>query len=396
MLQRLKNQYHLGRAVLANVRHGFPSRKMTVIGVTGTDGKTTTSNYIYNVLKQTGEKVALISTISAVIDGKEYQTGFHVTTPGSGAIQSYLKKAKTAGVTYVVLEVTSHALDQNRVYGIPFAIGVLTNITHEHLDYHKTMEAYAKAKLKLLRSAKIAVVNRDDESYKRVTNGKSHIANSKIMTFGLKKDSDINPSVFSLNLKKVSQFNQYNALAAVAVGKILNIPDEKIRKGLSNTTPPPGREEIVYEKAYTVMVDFAHTPNALRSILQAVKDRMNGKGRIIHVFGSAGDRDKSKRPAMGKTSGKFADIIILTAEDPRKEDVAVINKAIKSGIERKREVYELPDRQEAIQKAVSLAKKGDFVVITGKGHEQSMNYGKGEVPWSDKEAVEKAIQLNGK
>jgi len=392
MLQRLKNHYHLGRAVIATIQHGFPSRNLVIIGVTGTDGKTTTAKYIFNVLQESGKKAALISTISALIDEKEYQTGFHVTTPGSGAVQAYLKKAKKAGVTHVVLEVTSHALDQNRVFGIPFTIGVLTNISHEHLDYHKTMDHYVKTKFKLLRKAKIAVVNIDDESYQKVTNSKYKIDKRKIITYGLGKDANINPHVFAFQTKLPGKFNQYNALAAIAVGKTLSLSEEKIRKAISTTLPPKGRAEVLYKKDFTVMVDFAHTPNAVKNILQTVKDEIGGKGRIIHVFGSAGERDRSKRPAMGKTSAKFAEILILTAEDPRKETVEIINRAIRSGIDRKREVMEIPDRQEAISHAIAIAKKGDFVVITGKGHEQSMNVGHGEEPWSDQEAVLKALE----
>lgn len=391
MLQSIKNQYHLLRAAAATTVNGFPSSKMTVIGVTGTDGKTTTSNYMFHILKAAGKKVAVISTISAIIDDKEYHTGFHVTTPGSEQIQSYLKKAKEKGVEYVVLEVTSHALDQNRVFGIPFKVGILTNISHEHLDYHKTMDRYVKAKLRLLKKAKIAIVNKDDDSYKEVTRGKWNIDNRKIMTYGLKKDSDVNPSTFRFSTKLLGQFNQYNALAAIAAARALRIPDDQIRKGISSTPIPQGRQEVVYDQDFTVMVDFAHTPNALKNILQAVKEKMNGRGRIIHVFGSAGERDKGKRPAMGKTSSKFSDVIILTAEDPRKERVESISSAIRSGIDRKREVHLIPDRAEAIKKAISLAKKNDTVIITGKGHEQSMNLGKGEIAWSDIEAVKTAL-----
>lgn len=396
MLQRLYNQYHLSRALLANIRRGFPGRKMTVIGVTGTDGKTTTANYIYHVLKGAGRKTALISTISAVIDGEVFSTGFHVTTPGPGDIQKYLTKAKSKGVEFVVLEVTSHALDQNRVFGIPFAVGVLTNISHEHLDYHKTMDAYAKTKLKLLKKAKIAVVNRDDDSYKRISNGVGYRTKGKLITFGMYKEADVNPKVFPFTTKLLGQFNEYNALAAITVCKVLGIDDEKIKKGIAHTPAPIGREEIVYEKDFTVMIDFAHTPNALKNILMTLKDKTQGKGRIIHVFGSAGQRDSSKRPAMGKTSAKFADVIILTSEDPRKESVNQINREIKSGMDRKREIFEIEDRQLAIEKAISVAKKYDYVLISGKGHEESMNLGKGETPWSDKEAVRKALGVGAK
>ena len=404
MWQDFKNVYHLCQAVLASIIYGFPANDLTVIGVTGTDGKTTTSNLIYHILKKAGYKAAVISTVSAIIDDKEHDTGFHVTTPSSFMLQSYLKKAKEVGVKYVVLEVTSHALDQYRVWGIPFKIGVLTNVTHEHMDYHGTYEEYLSAKLKLLGASKVAIVNRDDESYERISKLKSQNANlqlksKKFITYGLNSESDINSKAFPFKTKLLGDYNKYNVLAAVAVCQNLGILDSDIKKAIADFNPPTGRAEVVHDNDFTVMIDFAHTPNSIEKILQALRKELPKNARIIHVFGSAGERDKAKRPLMGKASSRFSDIIFLTSEDPRSESPEKIIDEIAEGIDKntyKNILYKAPDRQEAILEAIKMAKKGDVVVVTGKGHERSMNHGSGEVPWSDHEAVEKALRLSNK
>ncbi len=398
MWQEFKNSYHLLQGVIANLYYGFPGKDMTIIGVTGTDGKTTTVSLIYHILESSGKKASLLSTLSAVINGKSYDTGFHVTTPSAWSVQKYLKKAKDAGSEYFVMEVTSHGLDQNRVWGIPFAIGVLTNITHEHLDYHKTYERYVLAKTKLLKNAHIAIINKDDETYKNLESiiQNSKFKGKKLITYGLSDKSDVSPKTFPFETKLFGEFNLYNCLAAIGTCMELGISEKEIRTAIITFTPPVGREEIVYDKDFKVMIDFAHTPNSIEKLLQSIKKEMKPKGRIIHVFGSAGRRDSSKRSLMGKASDKYADIIILTAEDPRDEKIEAIIKQINEGILAKHfdeTLFEIPDRQEAINKAVALVQKNDIVVITGKGHERSLNLGHGEVPWSDHEAVKKALEL---
>lgn len=394
MWQSLKNIYHLVMAVLANIFYGFPSNKLTVIGVTGTDGKTTTVNLIYHILKEAGKNVSMISSVGASIDGEQYDIGLHVTTPSSWQLQRFLRRAARIErfvrqrQPYLVLEVTSHALDQYRVWGIDFAVGVLTNVTREHLDYHKNYENYVATKAKLLNMAKIAIINRDDESYKTIVNSKWLIANSNLITYGLANNSDVNPKSSTFKTKLVGEFNKYNILAAVAVCRALGIPDQTIKKAVISFELPVGRMEVVHDDEFMVMIDFAHTPNALIQILKTVRPEV--KGRLIHVFGSAGERDRQKRPEMGTISAKYADVIILTAEDPRSENLDKIISEIETGI-KKLEPLKIPDRQEAINTAVSMARKGDLVLITGKGHEKSMNLGKGEVFWSEHEAVRKAI-----
>lgn len=408
MLQAVKNKYHLVRALFANVWYRFPWRGMVFIGVTGTDGKTTTSSLIYHVLNQAGYKAALVSTVAAVIDGKPQEVGFHVTTPRIFALRKYIREAKKKGTKYFVLEVTSHALDQNRAYGIPFAVGVLTNITREHLDYHKTYDKYVKAKVKLLKHADVAVINKDDMSYLTV---KKLLKNHKVVTYGIKKDSHVNPHNFKFTTKLLGRFNEYNSLAAITVLQQLGVPEEKIKKGIASFKAPIGRQDIVYDKDFKVIIDFAHTPNSFASILPELKKM--AKHRLIHVFGSAGQRDKKKRPEMGKISAQYADIIIVTAEDPRDEPVSEINHQIISGIhdkqfgivdyehvkdkamyiqDKKKLIILCPERQDAINLAVAMAKKGDIVVTTGKSHEKSMNYGEGEEPWDEYEAVKTALK----
>ncbi|HUQ85004.1 MAG TPA: UDP-N-acetylmuramyl-tripeptide synthetase [Candidatus Limnocylindrales bacterium] len=407
MWQTAKNQYHLSQALLANIMYWFPARKLKVIGVTGTDGKTTTASLIYHVLNKAGYKASLISSVGAIISNKESDIGFHVTTPGRFALQSYLKKSKKLGVEYVVLEITSHALDQYRAYGIPIEVGVLTNITNEHLDYHKTYEKYALAKSRLLKSAKIAILNKDDKSYVLM---KKILRNKKIITYGFKNDAKINPHNFTFKTKLLGKFNAYNSLAAIAVLKQLNIPDDEIRKGVASFVAPSGRQEIVYDKEFLVINDFAHTPNSFSVILPEAKKIT--KNKLIHVFGAAGKRDKYKRSEMGKISSDFSDIMILTAEDPRNETVEEINSEIISGIKspefgivnylavKNSEVYldsknkyiiSIPNRRDAIEFAVSLATKGDVIILTGKGHEKSINYGQGEEPWDEKQVALEAI-----
>lgn len=398
MWQDFKNLYHLGMAFLANLWFGFPSHHLTVIGVTGTDGKTTTVSLIYHILKKSGENASMISSVGAVILGKNYDVGFHVTTPSPFALQRFLKRAvdKAGGKkNFLVLETTSHALDQYRVFGVKFTVGVVTNITHEHLDYHKTYKNYVTTKAKLLKMSKIAIVNRDDESYDSILKiknkiSKIHMKNKKWITYGLAKNADVNPKNFSFKTELIGEFNQYNILAASAACKALGLKDGEIKRGIASFQPPLGREEIVYKKDFIVMVDFAHTPNAFKMILQAVRPKTSG--RLIHVFGSAGLRDVEKRPLMGKASSKYADIIILTAEDPRAESVEKINREIASGIKNKT-LLRIDDRKKAIEAAIKMAKKGDLVLITGKSHEKSINYGHGEEPWDEFLAVKKALKL---
>lgn len=382
--------------IFANIVYFFPSRKLKVIGVTGTDGKTTTVNLIYHILKHSGQKVSMISSIGADIGGKTYNTGFHVTTPGTFSIQKYLRKAAQKRNEYFVLEVTSHALDQYRVWGINFEVGVITNITNEHLDYHKTYDNYVKTKVKLLNKSKTCIVNSDDSSYTLLSEAKSKKKLSSWITYGLSDSSDYNPKTYDISASKlIGDFNKYNVLAAVAASKALGIDEKLINNALMTFKLPSGREELVYDEDFRVMIDFAHTPNAFENILKAIKPVV--KGKLIHVFGSAGERDRVKRPFLGEISSKYSDIVVLTAEDPRSEKVDDIIAEIETGIKHKdAQVIRIPDRKEAIMAAIEMAKKDDFVLITGKAQEASMNYGKGETVWSEFEVVKDALKIRNK
>lgn len=394
MWQRIKNIYHLGMAILANIRYNFPSKKLIIVGVTGTDGKTTTVSLVYHILKEAGLNSSMISTVGAIINNKSYDVGFHVTTPSPFALQSFLNKAltKEKEKLYMVLETTSHSLDQHRTFGVNYDIGILTNVTHEHLDYHKTYENYVKAKTKLLQRSKVAVVNIDHkESYEII---KRLLKNypGKIITYGKNKTADVNPIKFPFKTTMIGDFSIYNCLAAIAAAKELGIKDTIIKKAVLKFKPPIGREQVVYNNKFSVMIDFAHTPNAFENILSAVRPQV--KGRLIHVFGSAGLRDKTKRPIMGRTSSKYSDIIVLTSEDPRTEQISEINNKIKSGIKNKKiKILEITDRREAIKQAIKIAQKDDLVLVTGKSHEKSMNYGHGEVPWDEFETVKEALKF---
>jgi len=378
-LQRLKNIFHLTNAFLANVFYGFSSKKITVIGVTGTDGKTTTTHLIAHILKSCGKKVSYISTIFAKIGEKEYDTGFHVTTPNPWLIQKLIKEAVNNKDEYFILETTSHALDQNRVWGINYKIGVLTNVSHEHLDYHLSYEDYLKTKVKLLKKADVAFFNKDDRSYLYV----------KKMLKGRKKIIEYQKlPIIKKNFPNLEKFNQENFSAAYLVALSLGLKSEEVLKAIKTFKLPKGRFDLVYDKDFKVIIDFAHTPNAFLKLLPEIRKKyLKNKGRLIHVFGSAGLRDNTKRPLMGEISSRFADFIILTEEDYRTEDPNKICQEIASGIKNKN--YQvIIDRKKAIEKALKMAKKGDLVVFTGKAHEKSLCRGKTEYPWDEYQAVE--------
>lgn len=405
MWQSFKNIFHLFQAITAQIYYGNPAKDLYVIGVTGTDGKTTTSNLLYHLLKSANKQALLISTLSAKINGEDFDTGFHTTTPNAFQLQSYLKKAKEEDVEIAIIEVTSHAIDQMRIYGIHFNIVVLTNVSREHLDYHQTFEKYTDVKIKLLKMADLAVVNRDDSSYQRVS---QQIKKEKTITYGFDKSASISPRTLNFKTSLIGKFNEYNILAAIAVCRKLGLKDQQIEKGIETFPVLTGRQEVVYKNDFTVMIDFAHTPNGIKQILQGVRETMKKNGKIIHVFGSAGKRDLGKRPEMGASSSELADIIVLTAEDPRGESVNNIIEDIAMGIESSKFIvrsfrqiqntnsqkllFKIPDRKEAIETAIQIAKKGDVIIITGKGHEASMNLdGKHEVPWSDHDTVKKVL-----
>lgn len=422
---------HLPVAVFSTLYYCFPSANLRIIGVTGTDGKTTTVSLIYHILNHANLPVAMVSTVSAKIGAEEIDTGFHVTAPEPKLLQKLLRKMVDHKIKYAVLEMTSHGLDQFRLWGVKFEIGVVTNVTRDHLDYHKTYEEYLKAKAKLFDGVKVAVLNRDDRSFEFLGAKVQRCKGAKIVTYGIRSKADFTPKTFNFRTSLPGEYNQYNCLAAIAVCSALGIPEEIIKEAVETFKGVIGRmEEIDMGQNFKAIVDFAHTPNGLEQALMTLQEQQRSKAtkqqrskeakrRLIAVFGCAGLRDKGKRPLMGEIAGKYADMVILTAEDPRTERVEEICNQIavgclKAGLrkfavtkkgaaackivtkEREKERREkwfgiVPDRQEAINLAVGIAEEDDIVVVCGKGHERSMCFGTKEYPWSDQEAVRKAL-----
>jgi UDP-N-acetylmuramoyl-L-alanyl-D-glutamate--2,6-diaminopimelate ligase len=408
---------------LAAAYHEHPSRKLTVIGVTGTDGKTTTSTLIHSILQiASGGKAGLISTIAADVGGAMLDTGLHVTTPGAPQIQALLAQMVANGLRYGVLEMTSHGLAQGRLNGVDVDVAVMTNVTHEHLDYHGTFESYRAAKGRLFdmlahsfrkpHQPKISIVNADDPSAGYFADFPA----DRVMTYGIERTADVRATaiVFRpgdtqfilhlegraavLHLPLVGRFNVSNALAAIATARGLGIDDETIAAGLLRVTAISGRMERIDEgQSFLALVDFAHTPNALDKALAAARDMLGRGARLIAVFGSAGLRDREKRRLLAEVATRRADFSIFTAEDPRTESLDEILQTMASaaiavgGVEGETFIR-VPDRGEALYQAVTMARAGDVVIACGKGHEQSMAFGTVEHAWDDREALRAALR----
>ena len=271
MWQSIKNIYHFFVALGANIFFLFPSRRLIVVGVTGTDGKTTTANLIFHILKKSGKKAAVVTSIGSEIRNKSSNINSHVTTPSPFSLQWLIFKAWISGAKFLVLEVTSHAIDQFRILGIPFYVSILTNITSEHQDYHKTYDNYLKTKVKLLKKSKYAIINEDDASYSHVKKIVNENDKVRFITYGLSEISDINPTKYPFNSPfMVGDFNEYNTLAAIGAAKALGLSDSNIQDAVKSFKPPKGRFDIVYSSDFTIIVDFAHTPNSFSNILLAV------------------------------------------------------------------------------------------------------------------------------
>ncbi len=408
--QSVKNGYHLLQAILAGIVFGFPSRHIKVIGVTGTNGKTTTVQFITKILEYSGEKVAMASTINFQIGKKKWVNDTKFTTLSPWKLQQFLYHAVKEKCTYAVLETSSHALDQNRVWGISYAIAVMTNVTREHLDYHKTMEEYRKAKCRLFHLAKQAVVNLDmeeplffcvDASKKAILYStkdyNAHLLAEHIELDFAGTDFVVNDVHFHLHLPGI--FNIENALASLGVAELLHIDFSLASKALESVTNVPGRMELVPNtKKIDIIIDYAVTPDAFEKLYASVLPLKIPGTKIIHVFGACGNRDRGKRPQMGEIASGYADIVILTNEDPFYEDAEQILDDIEKGITKKKEknYFRIFDRREAIRKAIHLAEIGDIVLVTGKGAEVTMAVGDRRIQWNEKQVIEEELREDEK
>ncbi len=419
-------QYHKFLAVLANLVYNFPSKKIIVIGVTGTNGKSTTVNLIAKVLESTDTKVGLMTTINYKIGDKEWLNNTRMTMLGRFALQKMLRQMVKAGCKYAVIETSSEGIMQNRNWGVNYDVAVMTNLTPEHIEAHGSFENYKKAKGKLFANLsdfphkkfagqeikKTIVVNLDDENWQYYLNFPA----DRKYAYGIKeyrypdyvkyikpKDYKLFVDHTTFNLKDVEfktnligEFNIYNCLAAVCVGLNFGLTIEQCKDALAKVSGIPGRMELIKEgQPFTVLVDYAHDPKSFEILFNTLK--MFEKKRVIHVFGSAGGvRDHAKRPILGRISGENADITIVTDEDSYDEPTEkILNEiaagALAAGKIEGQNLFKISDRREAIQKACKLAQPGDLVLITGKGTEQSIKSGGKVVAWDDRKVVSEIL-----
>lgn len=397
--------YHYGKAVMYGAAKGFPGKRLTVIGVTGTNGKTTTSFMIWKMLNNSGRKAGVMTTVGWGVDEIHEQME-HMTTVDVKLLNERIKKIADAGAEYLVLEMTSHALSQHRDLGIPIDVAVMTNVTHEHLDYHKTFERYRDAKRKLFKKAKFGIINADDPSAKyfesdterHVTYGINY-GDLKAEKVKLRPDGVEYETSDGLKIKTriAGQFNVSNSLACVSVGRRLGLTDKEIADGIYALTEVEGRMVKIDEgQSFTAIMDYAHTPDAFEKLLPDMKKATSG--RLIVMFGSAGGRrDPSKRKPMGVIAGKYADIVVLTEEDdrdtPGEEILEMIAEgARESGKKDGENLIKILDRPSAILECCKMAKKGDTVLFLGKGNEKTIERAHGADAYYELDEIKKALK----
>lgn len=397
-LYRLKRPFHLVKTGLLNglpaqLYYRFPNRQLQILTITGTDGKTTSSTMLYHVLKAAGYKVGLISTVGAYLGDTPVDTGFHVTAPQPSLVFKFMREMVDQGYTHLVLETTSHGIYQFRTWGLAPAVAGLTNVTHEHWDYHLTYENYVVAKSLLLRKAAKIILNADDVSFpkmrKLVRKSRGHVIEYSL---GDKLPRKIEQAI---RARFPEVFNQSNAHLVYAMAKQAGVSDADFAAAIKTFPGVPGRmQRVPNTKGLDIVVDFAHTPQALEQVLLTLRQQKKKTGKLIAVFGAAGLRDTQKRPLMAKVAVELADYVILTAEDPRTEDVWSIIRQMKEQLTTGHDkLISIADRQQAIQFALtSLAKKGDTIGVFGKGHETSMCFGTIEYPWNDEQAIATVLE----
>lgn len=404
---------HKLRGIIAFYLFGMPSKRLRVIGVTGTNGKTTTCHLIAKILEESGAKVGMATTTTFKIGSREWANTTNMTTMSPFALQKMLSKMINAGCTYAVIETSSHAISQYRNWGIRYFAVAMTNVTHEHLDYHKTFSEYVEVKTKLFQMhPRVAVANADDSNSQKFL----HYPAGRSLTYGQENRADVvarkilpsrNGTIFTLvlpsvqitiDLHLVGLFNVSNALCAAAVCFGLEIAPEDIKRGLEAVKAVPGRmEKVEAGQDFTVMIDYAVTPDSLEKLYTTLKPAISGK--MIAVLGACGDRDKTKRPLMGAVAGRLCDYVVVTDEEPYTEDPKEIIEQVASGVPKGRkskmaldnDYFKIDNRREGIAKGLSLAKRGDLVVITGMGAQEFRVEGHKHLPWSDKKVIKEEL-----
>ncbi len=415
--------YHYAQSLVAASQANFPGKRLRIIGVTGTNGKTTTSFMIWKMLNHAGFKTGLMTTVAWGVPGLKKQGDStpdsdglikqieHMTTVKPSTLNYRINTIANAGAEFLVLEVTSHALAQYRTLGLDFEIAVMTNVTHEHLDYHKTFDNYLAAKCKLFKQARFGIINADDPSAKQfidslkkpyyttygIKSGNVRANSLKLSATGVNYTySDIKNSKdsFSIKTQIPGEFNVYNSLAAACVGKKLGLSNKQISDGIYALTEVEGRmNRLSLGQNFDCIVDFAHTPDAFEKVFSSVKDH---KGRIISLFGGAGRRDESTRFTRGQIAGKYSDICVITEDDSRDEDpnsiIAEFEKGCRDSGMKDSQIIKIVDRKKAIEHAISIAKPGDLVLILGKGHEKTILRADGPHPFEDLKVTANAIK----
>lgn len=414
----LRAAYHNARALAARVLYGGPGKKMVVIGVTGTKGKSTTVNLVARGLENAGKRVFAFSTINYAIAGQWYENNLKMTSPDPFTLNRLLKEAEKAGCDYAVIEVSSHALFYGRVAGIDFDVAAMTNVSQDHLDLHRTMDNYVDTKLRLFRGLvlgdrkrgikKVSVVNLDSAYAEKFLEPTADVvytygspANAQIRALDVRTGKDgtsftvkMPSSKFEMKTRLRGIFNVSNILAATAVLISQKVPLDSIVETVSTFDIVPGRlEEVPNDRGITIFVDYAHTEESLRSVLETVRSFPDTK-RVLTVFGATGDRDRDKRPKMGRVADKLSDVIILTQDDDYTEDPFRIIKEVSVGIKRKEGegFWVVFSREDAIRTALLAAEPGDVVLIAGKGAETVMVTNSGPVPWNDKAVVRRILE----
>ena len=430
----LKVWYHKLRFFLANLEAGFPDRKLKLIGVTGSSGKSTTSFMIYHILKNSGVKVGLISTIGAYIDGEEIDTGLHITTPDAHNIPKFLRRMLNSGVKYVIIEVSSHALAQGRLGNLRFDQSTITNITSDHLDWHKTWGNYANAKCKIIKMTKedgLVILNKDDvKSYDYIKTKFNNCKHPQFKDISISMLEDIKSDFdqsfilndIPFNIPILGSYNISNALAAINITKDIGISVEDSSEALKSFQTLKGHMEVLGDKGNMIILDFAHNTDSLEQSLLEIRSLIQNDGKLISLFGSAGLRDIKKRYDMGLVAGKLSDIVIIVPEDPRTESLYDINTAILKGckdeglelvkrINSKESYTSIKDildsvdrgvivfdyenvqaRIDGIELGINLLKSNDILITQGKGHEQSLCFGKEEFPYDEKNVINNLLK----